>query len=93
MVETLQMERAQSDSKQKEEAMRKLEEEVKVLEGGNKMKDQFSATLCEKVSKHFSRGPPGVCNRRDRHFKRIALKCISHKGIFGRCLLQATKIL
>lgn len=45
------MERAQSDNKQKEEAMRKLEEEVKALESGNKMKDQFSATLCEKVSK------------------------------------------
>ena len=32
-------------------AVRKLEEEVKALQSGNKIKDQFSATLCEKVSR------------------------------------------
>ena len=45
-----QAEQAQNDGKQKEEAMRKLEEVVKALESGNKIKDQFSATLYEKVS-------------------------------------------
>ena len=50
-VRGAQAEQAEKDGRQKEEAVRKLEEEVKALQSGNKIKDQFSATLCEKVSR------------------------------------------
>ena len=49
-VRGAQAEQAQNDGKQKEEAMRKLEEEVKALGRGNKIKDQLSTTLYAKVS-------------------------------------------